>query len=59
LSKSDGMENSNVQGYFWSELVEIESFIERLILSKIDTMEKSVEGLLLSIIHANGIFSPN
>jgi hypothetical protein len=35
-------------------LVEIESSIERLILSKIDAMENSVERIFLFIIHANG-----
>ncbi len=58
MSKTDAMENSTIQGYFWSKLIEIEIFVERLVQSKIDAMEKSVEGLLLSIIHGNGIFSP-
>jgi hypothetical protein len=40
-------------------LIELEIYVERLVQSKIDAMEKSVEGLLLSIIHGNGIFSPN
>jgi hypothetical protein len=35
--------------YFWSELVKIKSFIERLFLSKSDAMENSVEWLYLCL----------
>jgi hypothetical protein len=39
--------------YFWSKLIELESYVEGFFLSRNDAMENSVERLFLSRIHTN------
>jgi hypothetical protein len=39
--------------YFWSKLVELESYVEGFFLSRNDAMENLVERLFLSRIHAH------